>query len=573
MILTLKSLAAASGTASYPPDHDYWYTSRVPETAAGVSVDGDTALCFSTVFACVNKLAKTLATLPAHVYERVGGRREPRPEHWLQQIWTRRFHPEVLALTGREALMANLLLWGNAYAECVFNRGGDELAALVPLYSRYMRVERATDDGPLRYVYNPPANRRRVLGPEQVLHVPGLSLNGIVGLSVIGYQRLAVGLGMAATQHGASFFSNGAIPGVVLERPAEAPDLDEEGGRRILRGWNDDFMGPGNHYRTALLEEGMKATAIGMPLKDAQFLESRQFQRVEICAIFDVPPSKIHDHQRSTWNNVEQMNLDWRTDSLVPWCVRLEQAVDARFLEGTALYLKHNLEGIVRGDMVARSTHYQKMIRCGMSINEWREKEDLDGIGPEGDVRFISKDLVPLEQAIEKPAPPPPALRAFPPPGPDQSDEDEDEEGRQQENEGARQRTALMGLAAEASARIVTKEVKAVGNAVKRYLDKTSAQWAQPEAFGGWLDRFYAGQIGYAFEAWQPVCEAAAALQGTPAAETVARGRAEGYAQTSLAAIREAARDPAYVMIELSRWGETKAATLAAGLIAALFDH
>ncbi|NQT41301.1 MAG: phage portal protein [Planctomycetes bacterium] len=553
MFATIEAMA--STRASYPPDHDYWYTPRAGPTVAGVAVNEDSSLTYATVFACVNKLAKTLATLPARVYERRGDQRIERPEHWLNEVWTVRFNEETLALAGREAILANLMLWGNGYAETLTTNRGRP-AGLIPLYSRYMHPVRSRETRKLEYEYRPQSDPDRMLTPAQVLHVPGLSLNGIVGFSVIGYQRTTVAMGMAATKHGASFYGNSAIPGVVLKRPVDAPELSEDAAREVLAKWNEDFMTPGKSYRTALLEEGTEATTIGMPLKDAQFLESRQFQRVEICGIFDVPPSKIHDDTRSTFSNVEQKNMDWRTDSLVPWCVRLEQAVGAKFLGGTPYYLKHNLEGLVRGDLAARSTYYQKMLRCGLSVNDWLRLEDRNGIGPAGDVRFVTKDLIPLEQAVKPPAPIPVA-RPFPPQRDDGDDDDD---------ETARQRATLVALATEASQRIVTKECKAVAAAAKRYDGKAAA-------FGVWLDSFYGGQCQYAAAAWRPICAAASTLTGRHAGD-ITQTRAEQYAGTSLASLRELlATNPAYLSIELTQWQATKAATLAAGLVADLFDN
>lgn len=543
---------AQAATPSYPPDHDYWYGPRVGTTTAGVAVDEDTALTFSTVFACVNKLAKTLATLPAHVYEKLpDGNRREMVDNAVGQVWTRRFNEEVLALAGREALLVNILLWGNAYAECTFGNITGELGALRPLLSREVTPVRSRRTHKLEYEYRPRHEPDRMISAAKMLHIPGLSLNGIVGLSVIGYQREAVAMAMAATKHGTALFKNGAIPGTVLQQAADQPELGRDGQKQLVDDWNEQFMGQDNQYRTGFLADGITATfATGMPMKDAQFLESRQFQRVELCGIFDVPPTKIHDDTRSTYSNVEQQNMDWKSDSLIPHCVRLEQAVGAKFFGGTPLYLKHNLDGLVRGDFATRTTGYQKMVRVGWSVNDILRLEDRNGIGPEGDVRFVTKDLIPLEQAAREPEPPPIVRPALP------RDNDGDDREAQQ-----RRQQAFARLFREAAGRLVAKEVKAVGNAWRKH-----GKANDTEGFLAWADKFYADQLDYAWEAVLPIWQSHAEVAGHDAVSIDGYGMnaATEYADTSLQAIRKCvAESPERLLDELKDWSRTKADTLA----------
>ena len=537
-----------SSAVSLPPWDDFWFNPRVPPTHSGVEVSEETSMTFSTVFSCTNKLAKTVATLPFHVLEPTGDTGSTVVEdHWLSNLWQTMFSEEVLAIPGREAEMGSRILWGNSYNEIVWaDRLQTEAASLIPLLARWIRIKRI-DGGSLLYEYNAPGEDRRVIPADRMLHIPGLTFNGIVGLSVIGLQRETIGMGMAAVRHGASFFGNGAIAGVVLERPEQKKQLDRDAAKKIVQDWDDKYV-RGGAYRTALLEEGTTARILGMGLKDAQFLESRQFQRIEICGMFDVPPSKIQDDSRSTFTNVEQKNIDWKTDSILPHCIRIEMALKARFLNGTNLFVKHNLEGLVRGDTMARAELYTSMIRVGVPVNVILGKENLPGIGPDGDVSLVSQDLAPLAMVV--------------------SGETMNSGGQ----EGFNVAESFAPMFLDAAQRIVGKEVKAVGNAWKRFAKTDDA-----EGFDMWLEQFYVEHQEFTRRAIEPVLMAAGATtpEGSYGADHPAGRRWYGYFGVawwvslkyiglSVAAIRDCIKhDPAGVPNELTKWQTDKPGLLA----------
>ncbi len=533
------------GQASTPgPLDDFWYSPVGRESGSGVAVNEDIALTYATVYACVNKLSKTIATLPVHVFERTGPHSTKNlPDHWLAILWREMFNPDSLATPAREAMMANLLLWGNAYCEIVPTRNGNS-AVLYPLLSREVTPVRLEDKS-IGFEHRPFDGPMVTLPSSRVLHIPGLSLNGITGLSVIGYNRLTVGVGLAAANHEAQFLANGAVPLSVLERPMDAPALSKEARGRILTDWKQDHGGQ-NRFSTALLEEGMTVRTIGMPHKDAEFLASREFNRTDICGIFDVPPSKIHKDDRSTFNNIEVKNHDWRSDSILPHAVRVETAVKAKFFPGTPVYMRHNLDGLVRGDLESRAKSDQAGIRTGLTVNEIRNRNELDGIGPEGDVSYVSMDIQPVDLANN---PPEPVQPVAPP-----ANTPDDDSSVKTDPPAVDASAAFEPLFIEAAGRLVVKETRAVSNAWKKHAGSQSTA-----DFLSWCKEFYIKQDAYAREVLSPLVIAYCKMNGGKGGSVDAWGVANRYSFTAHAAIRDCLEtDPASLPDELKQSHQVK---------------
>ena len=219
----------------------------------------------------------------------------------------------------RETLMTHLLLWGNAYAQIIRN-GKGEIIALYPLMPNRMVVDR-DDNGKLYYQYNTsrddaPTMEGTVvnLKPSDVLHIPGLGFDGLVGYSPIAMEKNAIALAMACEEYGAKFFANGATPGGILEHPGTVKDP-----KRVRESWNSAFGGSSNANKIAVLEEGMKYTPISISPEQAQFLETRKFQINEIARIFRVPPHMVGDLEKSSFSNIEQQSLEFVKYTLDPW--------------------------------------------------------------------------------------------------------------------------------------------------------------------------------------------------------------------------------------------------------------
>ena len=376
-------------------------------TTSGKAVNENTAMQMTAVYSCVRILSEAIAGLPLHVYRyNDSGGKEKDLEHPLYRLLHDEPNPEMTSFVFRETLMSHLLLWGNAYAQVIRNARG-EVVALYPLMPNKMKVDRDSK-GQLYYLYqrsqeDTPAigkTSQIYLSPSDVLHIPGLGFDGLVGYSPIAMAKNAIGLAIATEEYGAKFFANGAAPGGVLEHPGTIKDP-----QRVKESWNAAYQGSANSHRVAVLEEGMKYQAIGISPEQAQFLETRKFQINEIARIFRVPPHMLADLEKSSFSNIEQQSLEFVKYTLDPWCVRWEQSMSRVLLsesEKPREFIKFNVDGLLRGDYASRMTGYATARQNGwMSANDIRELENLDRIPAElgGDLYLINGAMTKLEDA------------------------------------------------------------------------------------------------------------------------------------------------------------------------------
>ena len=296
-------------------------------------------------------------------------------------------------------LQAHLSLRGNAYARIV-SANGAPVSALIPLHPDRVRPLPRPVNGRLAYEHWPLDGGREILLQEEILHLRGLSLagDGVLGLSPIDSLREAVGLALAAETYGARFYRNDARPGIVVKHPGR---LSPEAATRLKASWNSQFAGAANAHRTAVLEEGMDVVPIGMTAEQAQFLETRKFQRGEIASIFGVPPHKIGDLERATFSNIEHQAIEVVTDTIRPWAVAWEQAL-TRDLFTAEMRRTHmvafNLDGLLRGDIESRYRAYATGRQWGwLSANDVREREDMNRIEG-GDLYLAPVNMTPAEK-------------------------------------------------------------------------------------------------------------------------------------------------------------------------------
>ena len=376
-------------------------------TSAGKPVNEHTAMQMTAVYSCVRILSETLAGLPLHVYRyNDSGGKEKYLKHPLYKLLHDEPNPEMTSFAFRETLMSHLLLWGNAYAQIIRNARG-EVIALYPLMPNKMTVDRDSK-GRLFYLYTRTSDDAPTLGddsqvylsPSEVLHIPGLGFDGLIGYSPIAMAKNAVGLAIATEEYGAKFFANGAAPGGVLEHPGTIKDP-----QKVKESWNSAYQGSQNAHRVAVLEEGMKYQPIGISPEQAQFLETRKFQINEIARIFRVPPHMLADLEKSSFSNIEQQSLEFVKYTLDPWVVRWEQSMCRALLmesEKPIVFIKFNVDGLLRGDYVSRMSGYATARQNGwMSANDIRELENLDRIPAEfgGDLYLINGAMTKLQDA------------------------------------------------------------------------------------------------------------------------------------------------------------------------------
>lgn len=382
------------------------FTFFMGNSSSGKTVTERSAMQMTAVYACVRILSEAVAGLPLHFYRyKADGSKEKAIDSNLYHLLHDEPNPEMSSFVFRETLMTHLLLWGNAYAQIIRN-GKGEVIALYPLMPNKMSVDR-DENGKLYYTYtrsdcepNAMNGSSVVLEPKDVLHIPGLGFDGLVGYSPIAMAKNAIGLAIATEEFGSKFFANGAAPSGVLEHPGTIKDPS-----RVREAWQSQFGGSGNSGKVAVLEEGMKYTPISISPEQAQFLETRKFQINEIARIFRVPPHMVGDLEKSSFSNIEQQSLEFVKYTLDPWVVRWEQSLSRSLLsedEKKQYFFKFNLEGLLRGDYQSRMNGYAIARQNGwMSANDIRELEDLDKLSPEqgGDLYLVNGNMLPLKKA------------------------------------------------------------------------------------------------------------------------------------------------------------------------------
>ena len=375
-------------------------------SAAGKNVNERSAMQMTAVYACVRILSEAVAGLPLHLYRyNSSGGKEKAIDNTLYRLLHDEPNKEMSSFVFRETLMTHLLLWGNAYAQIIRN-GKGEIIALYPLMPNKMTVDR-DENGQLYYAYNRSSDESNLgeattvyLTPHDVLHIPGLGFDGLVGYSPIAMAKNAIGLAIAAEEYGSKFYANGAAPSGVLEHPGTIKDP-----ARLRENWNSTFGGSANSGKVAVLEEGMKYTPISISPEQAQFLETRKFQIDEIARIFRVPPHMVGDLEKSSFSNIEQQSLEFVKYTLDPWIIRWESSLNRTLLsdeEKKQYFFKFNLEGLLRGDYASRMSGYATARQNGwMSANDIRELENMDRIPPEqgGDLYLINGNMLPLGNA------------------------------------------------------------------------------------------------------------------------------------------------------------------------------
>ena len=363
------------------------YTYFFGRSNAGKRVTDRTALQHIAVYACVRVLSEAIAQLPLHVYKYNDKGKERVPQHPLYFLLHDQPNPEMTSFVFRETLMSHLLIYGNAYAQIIRNGRGDVLG-LYPLMPDKMKVDR-DEKNRLIYIYsrydeaNPNLKEQGdiILYADEVLHIPGLGFDGLVGYSPIALAKNAIGISIACEDYGASFFGNNANPSGVLEHPGVIKNPD-----KLRDAWHRAYGGR-NAHKVAVLEEGVKFTPISIPNNEAQFLETRKFQIEEIARMYRVPLHMIGDLDHATFSNVEHLSLDFVKYSLDPWIVRWEQGLQKALLsdsEKGQYFIKFNVDGLLRGDYASRMQGYSIGIQNGfLCPNDVRELEDMNLIPEE----------------------------------------------------------------------------------------------------------------------------------------------------------------------------------------------
>lgn len=462
------------------------------DSVAGISVTPETALKISTVYACVGLLSETIASLPLIIYrymENEAGRERAR-NHPLYPVFHDQPNDRQTAFDFVQMMQAHALLRGSGYARIKAGPRGfaDQLD---PLHPDNVRKEKLAS-GRVRYMVTEDNGTEKPVNDEDIFEVGGLSLDGWNTLSVIGYARDSLGLSLAAERYGGRFFRNDSRPGGVLTTDGT---LKEGVAKRIKGEWEALHTGL-NQHRVAVLEGGLRWQQVGISPEEAQFLETREFQAEDVCRWFRVPPHMVGLTSKATsWGSgIEQMAIGFLTYTLRPWLTRWSQAIKRDLILAPQTYFADFVvEHLLRGDIQTRYNAYAVGRQWGwLSVNEIRGYENLNPVAG-GDVYLTPLNMSPAERSrgsgagdwgpgvrgqgpAELPAPDPRPLR--------------------QAQDAAPTPAHYRLLAEESAARLVRKEIAALGKAASRIGDDRKA-WAEA------VTDFYGSHVDLVSQAMQ----------------------------------------------------------------------
>jgi HK97 family phage portal protein len=377
-------------------------------SASGIVVNPRTAMQAAAVYACIKVLCESVSMLPCNVQQKLAGGKgsTDATDHPLFDLLHDQPNDYQSSVEFWEMAMLHLGLRGNSYSYVNRAKSG-RVIELLPQHPDAV-IPQMHADYSMTYQVTMLDGSTQILGPDQVLHIKGLTTNGWTGISPIAFQRESIGLALAAEKFGSQLFRNGAKMGGVLEHPGK---LSDEAYKRLKDSFDAATSGD-NAHKTALLEEGIKYNKVQMSSEDAQFLETRKYQRSEIAAIYRVPPHMIGDLEKATFSNIEQQSLDFVIYTLMPWLVRIEKAVKRDLIdpaERKQYHLKFNVGALLRGDSVARGGFYTAGIGAGwLTRNEARAIESQFGL-PLNPIEGLDEPLRPLNMIGINEDPPEPA--------------------------------------------------------------------------------------------------------------------------------------------------------------------
>jgi len=484
------------------------------ESKAGARVNVDSAVKVTAVFACVRILAMVLASLPLHTYRRITGGKELATDHPLYFVLHSMFNPQCTSYMGRLIMMVNLLLTGRAHAEIVRNGEGD-IIELWPIPSNKVSIRMNPRTNEPSYEVYLDSGGTKVLYPEQMFHLQWIGLENFDTFDPIVLAREAIGLSIAAEEFGSNFFANGANASGIAEYPGK---LSEEAYNRFIKTFNEKYAGLSKAQRVMFLEQGLKFTKLTINPNEAQSLETRKHQVIEVCRFYGVPPHMVMDLERATFSNIEHQDLSFVKYNLQPYLVCWEQEMLKSFFrpsERREYFSEFSVEGLLRGDSKARAEFYTAMFNIGVySQNDIRAKEN-DNPFEGGEKHYVPMNMVAIEDAGAQQA------QQGPPP-------DGDRQARQEQRKrAAQQRSAELKLKTannykrifkDAAERVVKREKSQVlDKARKSFTERSEAD------FLVWLEEYYRNAPEWMKRTMMPVLLSyAEAIQGLAADEVKA---------------------------------------------------
>lgn len=387
-----RAAAAANGAPTPNPGSDFWYAPVGRVGAAGRHVTPVSAIKVQAVFACVSKIAKTLAGMPVKMYEaQKGGAQIPAEDHPLEELL--RYQPNMndTAVDFWQFMLWHAILRGTAYAE-IISTNRKPVASLVPLHPDRVKPE-LLPSGRYRFKVLEANGTTRILTHEQVFRFAGMTEGGIQGMGLCSHADEAIALALAADEYAGRVFSNQLNAGVILTHPQK---LSEAAQDNLIKSFMRRLAGSSNAHRPIVLQEGLKAEkGFTQTAEEAQLLDARKWQVLEVCRALDMPPIMVGITEGALGANYEEQSLNFVRYTLQPWARRIEQAIRRDLIEveldGKVKYkAEFNFDSLLRGNQTARGTYFSQALGSGgspawMAVNEVRK---LDGLNPIDDPLF-----------------------------------------------------------------------------------------------------------------------------------------------------------------------------------------
>jgi HK97 family phage portal protein len=341
---------------------------------AGVTVSEQSALGVTAVYRAVSIIAGSVAALPMRSFRDRDDGREDLGAPWFEQ----EPYPDVSPFQYKELVLTDLLLWGNHYSLKVRSENGDRILRLlrIPPWQVSVKRERSTGLNPSGKLYSC-AGAGAPYTPWELLHVPGLGYDGLVGLSPISLARQAIGLAVAAEEYGARLFGSGALMSGILTTDQALPD--EATAEALKARWKAKIAGVARSHEVAVLDRGAKFEPVSINPEDAQMLATRQFSIQEIARLFGVPPFLLADSSGSTsWGSgLQTFGEMFVRFTLTTWLSRVEQRFSAHLLP-RGQEARFVTDALLRGSATERASYYQTMKTIGaLTVDEIRDREDL----------------------------------------------------------------------------------------------------------------------------------------------------------------------------------------------------
>jgi HK97 family phage portal protein len=467
----------------------------MPSRQAGVYVDEDVALTYSAYWRGVNYIASQVAGLPRDVIRETEERTLKLPAHPAARLLRIAPNEEMGPFVWGETMVAWACTWGNGYSEIERDVVGRPIG-LWPIPPHRVTPGRNPETRKIVYSVSNPYGETTTIPARDMFHLRGLGWDGLVGYSVVQMAKRSLGLAIATEKFGADFFANGAVSAGAWVLP-DGKELSKEAKERLELDLNKN-VAFGEKWRDPLLEDGLTWINRMIPAKDAQMIETRQIGVADVARWLGIPVHKLHELSRATFSNIESQNIEVVNDALMPWIHRMEQEANAKLFTGRehGVRTKFNVRGLLRGDDKSRAEYYTSMRSIGAySVNDILRLEDMDPIGPEGDIRIVQAGQQSLKSLLD--------------------------DGKREEPDG----DGWLPVVEDAWGRVLRREMHRV--------EQNRHKFTENGGFSAWFDEFAPQHREYVDEAMKPVARGLAATFGAAGVEAAFRAAVEAHIEES----------------------------------------